>query len=125
MEISTFPKTRMSAAATDAFEPVPVLDIATVVGGAFLSATGLMRGGLRGWLSTSLGTLLVYRGVLSLQEFAARQCSDPQTKRRGERGEEGNQRVSTPAQAPDPLVEASHSIPRNPQPSGNHIDIPL
>jgi len=51
--------------------PLPLLDAATILGGSVLSAAGLVRGGLRGWISTSLGTLLIYRGVLALQEHAA------------------------------------------------------
>lgn len=53
--------------------PVPLLDVATIVGGGMLSMAGLLRGGLRGWLSTSLGALLIYRGVTALQEHAVRQ----------------------------------------------------
>lgn len=51
--------------------PLPLLDAATILGGSVLSAAGLVRGGLRGWISTSLGTLLIYRGILALQEHAA------------------------------------------------------
>lgn len=58
-------------------EQFPLLDVATFVGGGMLSAAGLLRGGIRGWISTSVGTLLLYRGLVALQAHAVGARSSP------------------------------------------------
>lgn len=62
-----------------------------------LSAAGLLRGGIRGWVSTSLGTLLLYGGLVALQSHAAA------TKLiNGEFGMHGS-RNPDPASNPEPV----------------------
>jgi hypothetical protein len=132
MSISNLPTARSIEVAPRRTEPFPVLDLATVVGGAFLSATGLARGGIRGWLSSSLGTLLVYRGVLSLQEYAARQCVEGHRAGPGEllTGAKAGDQARGPfarSAGPDhdPLEVPSHSVPRNTLRSATRIEAPL
>lgn len=132
MAISNLPSFRSIEAAPEQIEPFPVLDLATVVGGALLSATGLARGGIRGWLSSSLGTLLVYRGVLSLQEYAARQCvgaqrAGPGGLMTGAKGGDQSRGPLARSTGPghDPRAEANRSVSRNPPQSPNRIEVPL
>lgn len=86
-------------------EPLPLLDVATIVGGGVLSAAGLLRGGIRGWVSTTLGTLLLYRGFIAVQEHAAaaaRSCDAATGETRSFTGQ--SSRSSDPRAHVDPAV---------------------